>query len=160
MTKPFSISKKIVWEAYLQVKARKGSAGVDAQSVEDFERNLEKNLYRIWNRMSSGTYFPPPVLQVVIPKRDGGERKLGIPTISDRIAQTVAKKVLEPVVEPQFHRDSYGYRPGRSAHDAVGRARERCWKFNWVLDLDVQAFFDTLDHALVMRAVKRYTDCR
>ena len=160
MTKPFSISKKIVWEAYLQVKARKGSAGVDAQSVGDFERDLKKNLYRIWNRMSSGTYFPPPVLQVVIPKRDGGERKLGVPTISDRIAQTVVKKVLEPMVEPQFHRDSYGYRPGRSAHDAVGRARERCWQFNWVLDLDVQSFFDTLDHALVMRAVKRYTDCR
>jgi retron-type reverse transcriptase len=113
VTKPFSISKKIVWDAYLQVKARKGSAGVDAQSVEDFERDLRKNLYRIWNRMSSGTYFPPPVLQVVIPKRDGGERKLGVPTISDRIAQTVVKKVLEPVVEPQFHRDSYGYRPGR-----------------------------------------------
>ena len=160
MTKPFLISKKIVWDAYLQVKARKGSAGVDAQSVEDFERDLKKNLYRIWNRMSSGTYFPPPVLQVVIPKRDGGERKLGVPTISDRIAQTVVKKVLEPMVEPQFHPDSYGYRPGRSAHDAVGRVRERCWKFNWVLDLDVQSFFDTLDHALVMRAVKRYTDCR
>jgi RNA-directed DNA polymerase len=160
VTKPFLISKKIVWDAYLQVKARKGSAGVDAQSVEDFERDLRKNLYRIWNRMSSGTYFPPPVLEVVIPKRDGGERKLGVPTISDRIAQTVVKKVLEPMVEPQFHRDSYGYRPGRSAHDAVGRARERCWQFNWVLDLDVQSFFDTLDHALVMRAVKRYTDCR
>jgi len=160
VTKPFSISKEIVWEAYLQVRARKGSAGVDAQSLEDFESDLKKNLYRIWNRMSSGTYFPPPVLQVVIPKRDGGERKLGVPTISDRIAQTVVKKVLEPLVEPEFHRDSYGYRPGRSAHDAVGRARERCWKFNWVLDLDVQAFFDTLDHALVMRAVKRYTDCR
>jgi len=160
VTKPFSISKEIVWEAYLQVRARKGSAGVDAQSLEDFESDLKKNLYRIWNRMSSGTYFPPPVLQVVIPKRDGGERKLGVPTISDRIAQTVVKKVLEPLVEPEFHRDSYGYRPGRSAHDAVGRARERCWKFNWVLDLDVQAFFDTLDHALVMRAVKRYTECR
>lgn len=160
MTKPFSISKQIVWEAYLQVKSRKGSAGVDAQSIEDFEGDLKKNLYRIWNRMSSGTYFPPPVLQVVIPKRDGGERKLGVPTVSDRIAQTVVKKALEPLVEPHFHRDSYGYRPGRSAHDAVGRARERCWKFNWVLDLDVQTFFDTLDHALVMRAVKRYTDCR
>jgi len=160
VTKPFSISKEIVWEAYLQVRARKGSAGVDAQSMEDFESDLKKNLYRIWNRMSSGTYFPPPVLLVVIPKRDGGERKLGVPTITDRIAQTVVKKILEPLVEPEFHRDSYGYRPGRSAHDAVGRARERCWKFNWVLDLDVQAFFDTLDHALVMRAVKRYTQSR
>ena len=160
MTKPFQISKQIVWDAYRQVRSRKGAAGVDAQSIEDFERDLKKNLYRIWNRMSSGTYFPPPVLQVVIPKRDGGDRKLGVPTISDRIAQTVVKSVLEPLVEPRFHPDSYGYRPGRSAHEAVRRARERCWSFNWVLDLDVQSFFDTLDHALVMRAVKQYTDCR
>lgn len=159
-TKPFAISKQQVWDAYLRVKANDGAPGVDGQTMEAFERDLKRNLYRIWNRMSSGTYFPPPVLQVSIPKRDGGERKLGIPTITDRIAQTVVKLSLEPLVEPQFHRDSYGYRPHRSALDAVGRARERCWKFNWVLDLDIRSFFDSLDHELVMRAVKRFTDSR
>jgi RNA-directed DNA polymerase len=158
--KPFRILKQQVWAAYLRVKANDGAPGVDGQTMEDFERNLKRNLYRIWNRMSSGTYFPPPVLQVSIPKRDGGERKLGIPTISDRIAQTVVKLSLEPLVEPCFHPDSYGYRPRRSALDAVGRARERCWKFNWVLDLDIRSFFDSLAHDLVMRAVKRFTDCR
>jgi RNA-directed DNA polymerase len=158
--KPFRILKQQVWDAYLRVKANDGAPGVDGQTMEDFERNLKRNLYRIWNRMSSGTYFPPPVLQVSIPKRDGGERKLGIPTISDRIAQTVVKLSLEPLVEPCFHPDSYGYRPRRSALDAVGRARERCWKFNWVLDLDIRSFFDSLAHDLVMRAVKRFTDCR
>lgn len=158
--KPFRILKQQVWDAYLRVKANDGAPGVDGQTMEDFERNLKRNLYRIWNRMSSGTYFPPPVLQVSIPKRDGGERNLGIPTISDRIAQTVVKLSLEPLVEPCFHPDSYGYRPRRSALDAVGRARERCWKFNWVLDLDIRSFFDSLAHDLVMRAVKRFTDCR
>jgi RNA-directed DNA polymerase len=159
-TKSFRISKQQVWDAYLRVRANDGAPGVDGQTMEDFERDLKRNLYRIWNRMSSGTYFPPPVLQVSIPKRDGGERKLGIPTISDRIAQTVVKLSLEPMVEPRFHPDSYGYRPNRSALDAVGRARERCWHFNWVLDLDIRSFFDSLDHDLVMRAVKRFTDCR
>lgn len=159
-TKPFAISKRLVWEAYLRVKANDGAAGVDGQTMEDFEENLKNNLYRIWNRMSSGTYFPPPVKQVSIPKRDGGRRMLGVPTISDRIAQTVVKIHLEPKVEPQFHSDSYGYRPNRSALDAVRKARERCWKFSWVLDLDIRAFFDSLDHALVMRAVRKFTDCR
>ncbi len=158
--KPFQIPKQIVWKAYLQVKSKDGAAGVDSESIEAFERNLKANLYRIWNRMSSGTYFPPPVRQVVIPKRDGGERKLGIPTVADRIAQTVVKLFLEPMVEPKFHRDSYGYRPGKSAVGAVGRARERCWQYDWVLDLDIRAFFDTLDHELVMHAVRKYTGCR
>lgn len=159
-TKPYRISKQLVWDAYLRVKENDGAPGVDGQTMEDFERNLKGNLYRIWNRMSSGTYFPPPVLQVSIPKRDGGERKLGIPTVADRIAQTVVKMVLEPMVEPRFHSDSYGYRPNRSALDAVGQARERCWRYDWVLDLDIRAFFDSLDHNLVMHAVKRFTDCR
>lgn len=158
--KSFEIPKNLVWLSYLNVKAKAGASGVDGESVEDFERDLKNNLYRLWNRMSSGTYFPPPVLRVSIPKRDGGQRHLGIPTVEDRIAQGVAKMYLEPIVEPMFHDDSYGYRPGKSALDAVGRARERCWKFNWVLDLDVKQFFDTLNHDLVMRAVRKYTDCR
>jgi RNA-directed DNA polymerase len=158
--KPFDISKQAVWEAYQRVKANQGAAGVDSQSIEDFEGNLKKNLYKIWNRMSSGTYFPPPVRTVTIPKKDGGERLLGIPTVSDRIAQTVVKMYLEPLVEPQFHPDSYGYRPKKSAKDALELARRRCWQFDWVIDLDVRGFFDNLDHALVMRAVGKYTTCR
>ena len=160
VAKPFHIPKKMVWEAYLRVKANDGGPGADGQSVEDFEVNLKDNLYRIWNRLSSGSYFPPPVKLVVIPKSDGRERRLGIPTVADRIAQTVVKMVLEPIVEPQFHPDSYGYRPGRSAHEAIGRTRERCWRYDWVLDLDIRAFFDSLDHRLVMRAVRRFTNCR
>lgn len=158
--KPFGISKRVVWEAYKRVKANKGGAGVDCESVEEFEKNLKDNLYRIWNRMSSGTYFPPPVRTVTIPKANGGERALGIPTVSDRVAQTVVKMQLEPAVEKEFHPDSYGYRPGKSAIEAVGTARQRCWRYNWVLDLDVKGFFDNLDHDLVMRAVRRYTDCQ
>lgn len=157
--KPFSISKKVVWEAYQRVKANKGAPGVDSESIEAFESNLKGNLYRIWNRMSSGTYFPPPVRSVAIPKKDGGERRLGIPTVSDRIAQTVVKMYLEPVVEPKFHSDSYGYRPRKSAADALDMARQRCWRHDWVIDLDIRGFFDNLDHALIMRAVGKYTQC-
>ncbi len=160
VAKPFQIPKKLVWEAYLRVKASDGGPGEDGQTVEDFEVNLKDNLYRIWNRMSSGSYFPPPVKRVVISKSDGRERSLGVPTVADRVAQNVVKRVLEPIVERQFHPESYGYRPGRSAHDAVARARERCWQYDWVLDLDIRAFFDTLDHRLVMHAVRRYTRCR
>ncbi len=160
VAKPFQIPKMLVWEAYLKVKASDGGPGVDGQTVEDFEVDLKDNLYRIWNRMSSGSYFPPPVKLVVIPKSDGRERRLGVPTVADRVAQNVVKMILEPIVEPQFHPDSYGYRPGRSALDAVGKARERCWHNNWVLDLDIRAFFDTLDHRLVMHAVQKYTRCR
>ena len=158
--KSFVIPKQLVWEAYKRVKANQGAAGVDAESVEQFERQLKDNLYKIWNRMSSGTYFPPPVRTVAIPKQDGGERMLGIPTVADRIAQTVVALYLEPSVEPQFHPDSYGYRPNKSAHQAIGAARERCWRYGWVLDLDIRGFFDNLDHRLVMRAVRKYTDCR
>jgi RNA-directed DNA polymerase len=161
-TKPFEISKWVVYEAYLQVKANQGAAGVDGESIEDFDRNLKRNLYKIWNRMSSGTYFPPPVRSVEIPKNDGkgGIRRLGVPTVSDRIAQTVVKLYLEPEVERVFHPDSYGYRPKKSALDAVAKARERCWQNDWVLELDIVAFFDRLDHSLVMEAVKKHTSCK
>jgi group II intron reverse transcriptase/maturase len=140
--KPFSISKREVWEAYKQVKANQGSAGVDGQSIAEFEQDVTNNLYKLWNRVASGSYFPPPVRRVDIPKGDGRTRPLGIPTVADRIAQTVVKRYLEPEVDPHFHEDSYGYRPGKSAIDAVGRARERCWRSDWVLDLDIQGFFD------------------
>jgi len=156
--KPFSISKRVVWEAYERVRANKGAAGVDSETVEAFEKDLKNNLYKLWNRMSSGAYFPPPVRTVEIPKNSGGKRRLGIPTVADRIAQTVVKMYLEPRVEPHFHRDSYGYRPGKSAVEAVGVARTRCWRYDWVLDLDIKGFFDYLDWALTMRAVRKYTD--
>ncbi len=157
--KPFAISKKVVWEAYKTVKANKGAAGVDDESIEEFEKDLKGNLYKLWNRMSSGSYFPPPVRMVEIPKPGGrGVRVLGVPTVADRIAQTVVKTYLEPKVEPIFHPDSYGYRPGRSALHAVATCRERCWKADWVIDLDIKAFFDTLDHELVMRTVRKHTD--
>ena len=158
--KPFCISKWEVWEAYRRVKANKGAAGVDEQSIEDFEKRLKKNLYKIWNRMSSGSYLPPPVRTVKIPKANGGERKLGIPTVSDRIAQQVVKSRLEPEVDRLFHADSYGYRPGKSAVDAVGTARERCWRYDWVVDLDIKGFFDNLDQNLLMRAVKKHAKDR
>jgi len=154
--KPFCISKKEVLEAYKRVKENKGAAGVDEQTVEDFEKKLKKNLYKIWNRMSSGSYFPPPVRTVKMPKKNGGERKLGIPTVADRIAQQVVKARLEPEVEPLFHADSYGYRPRKSALDAVGQARKRCWRYDWVLDLDIKSFFDTLSQDLLLRAVKKH----
>jgi RNA-directed DNA polymerase len=156
--KSFQISKQIVRSAYLQVKRSKGSSGFDNESMESFEKDLQNNLYKIWNRMSSGTYFPPPVLEVEIPKADGKVRKLGIPTISDRIAQTIVKQYLEPKVEPHFHEDSYGYRPNKSALQAINQARWRCWRDNWVLDLDIKSFFDTIDHKLMMAAVRKFTD--
>jgi RNA-directed DNA polymerase len=158
--KPFEISKWAVWEAYRRVKANKGAAGVDEQSLSEFERDLKGNLYKLWNRLSSGSYFPPPVRAVEIPKRDGGSRVLGVPTVADRIAQTVVAGYLEPEVEPHFHPDSYGYRPGRSALDAVGVCRERCWRSDWVLDLDIRSFFDSVPHDLVLHAVAHHTDLR
>jgi RNA-directed DNA polymerase len=145
-SKPFAISKRMVWEAYKAVKANKGAPGVDGQTIESFERNLARNLYCIWNRLASGSYFPPPVLQVEIPKRDGGVRELGIPTVGDRVAQAVVAMHLGPITERRFHPDSYGYRPGRSAHEAVEQARQRCWHCAWALDLDIRSFFDSLDH--------------
>lgn len=159
-TKPFSIAKRDVWEAYKRVKANRGAEGIDGQSILQFEEDLSNNLYRLWNRMSSGSYFPPPVRRVDIPKGDGGTRPLGIPTVSDRIAQMVVKRYLEPTVEPIFHDSSYGYRPGRSAHQALEVARRRCWRYDWVLDLDVKGFFDNIDWKLLMRAVRRHTDCK
>ena len=159
--KPFVISKRVVWEAWRQVRANQGAAGVDGESIAEFEQGLSGNLYRLWNRMSSGSYMPPPVRAVEIPKAGGlGVRVLGVPTVADRVAQTVVRLYLEPVVEPFFHSDSYGYRPGRSAHDALARCRERCWKNDWAIDLDVQAFFDSLDHELVLRAVSHHTSER
>ena len=156
--KSFEISKHIVLDAYKRVKSNKGGAGVDGVDFVKFEENLKGNLYKIWNRMSSGSYIPPAVRIVEIPKVTGGVRKLGIPTISDRIAQMVAKIYFEPLVAPYFHQDSYGYRPNKSALDAVGKTRQRCWKYNWVIDLDIKGFFDNLDHELVMRAVRKHTD--
>lgn len=158
-TKPFDISKQLVWDAYKHVRANRGAAGVDGQSLAMFEEDLKGQLYKVWNRMSSGSYFPPPVRLVEIPKRGrgGGKRPLGIPTVSDRVAQTVARMVLEPEVEPMFHIDSYGARPGKSALDAVGVARERCWRRDWVIDLDIRSFFDRLDHDLLLRAVRHHT---
>jgi len=155
--KPFVISKREVWGAYKRVKASQGAAGVDGQSIADFERNLKRNLYKIWNRMSSGSYFPPPVRTVKIPKASGGERQSGIPTVSDRIAQMVVKSRLEPGIDPLFHPDSYGYRPGKSGLEAVGcHGRRQCWRFDWVIDLDIKGFFDNIDHELLMRAVRKH----
>ena len=157
--KPFDIPKREVWEAYKRVRANKGAAGVDGQSIEGFEADLANNLYKLWNRLSSGSYFPPPVRRVDIPKDDGKTRPLGIPTVADRVAQMVVKRYLEPLLEPKFHRDSYGYRPGKSALDAVGVARQRCWRYDWVLDLDIKGFFDSIEPELLMRAVRKNTTC-
>lgn len=157
--KPFDIPKREVWEAFKRVKANRGAAGVDGQSIAEFEANLAGNLYKLWNRMSSGSYFPPPVRRVDIPKADGGTRPLGIPTVADRIAQEVARRFLEPILEPLFHVDSYGYRPGKSAIDAVRTARQRCWRSDWVLDLDVRSYFDSIDWELMLKAVRTHTGC-
>ncbi len=157
----FDIPKRLVWEAYKSVRRKKGAAGVDGQSIEAFEADLENNLYRIWARMSSGAYFPPAVRAVEIPKpHGGGTRILGIPTVADRIAQTVIALQLTPRTEAIFHRDSYGYRPRRSPLMAVKQCRMRCWKKDWVLDLDVQQFFDSVDHDLMVKAVQANTDQR
>jgi RNA-directed DNA polymerase len=156
--KPFEILKQEVWQAYLKVAANKGAAGVDRVSLEEFRSDLKDNLYKIWNRMSSGSYFPPPVRAVEIPKAHGaGTRLLGVPTIGDRIAQTVVAARIEAVAEPKFHPDSGGYRPGRGALDAVGKCRERCWRYDWVIDLDVQKFFDTVPWDRIIAAVEANT---
>lgn len=154
--KPFVISKKLVWEAYRRVKANRGAAGIDGEEIESFDRDLAKNLYRIWNRMSSGSYFPPAVKGVLVPKKSGGERMLGIPTVSDRIAQTVVTLLLEPILEPVFHHDSYGYRRGKSAHDALAVTRKRCWERDWVLEYDIRGLFDNIDHALLLKALRHH----
>lgn len=157
-TKSYGISKKVVLEAYQKVKANKGAAGVDGQSLAAFEVNLKDNLYKIWNRMSSGSYFPPAVKGVEIPKKSGGKRLLGIPTVGDRIAQMVVKIYFEPKVEPYFHSDSYGYRPGKSALDAIAITRQRSWKYDWVLEFDIRGLFDNIDYELLMKAVHQHTD--
>jgi len=159
-TRPYEISKTVVWEAYKRVKANNGAAGIDDESISRFEENLKDNLYKIWNRMSSGSYFPPPVKAVEIPKKSGGKRMLGIPTVSDRIAQMTVKIYFEPSVEPHFHPDSYGYRPGKSQIDAVCITRQRCWKYNWVLEFDIKGLFDNIDHELLMKAVNKHTNCK
>lgn len=157
-TKPFDIPKSLLWKAWLMVKANKGAAGVDQETIYMFEQNLAGNLYKLWNRMSSGTYFPPPVKAVEIPKKQGGFRTLGVPTVGDRICQNVVKLVFEPQVEPLFLADSYGYRPNKSAVDAVGTTRVRCWKYDWVLEFDIRGLFDNLDWDLLMKAVRKHTD--
>ena len=145
-SKPFMIEKRLVYEAYKAVKSNKGAAGVDGQTLEQFEADLEGNLYKIWNRMSSGSYFPPPVRAVSIPKKSGGQRILGVPTVSDRIAQMVVKQLIEPELEPVLLRDSYGYRPGKSALDAVGVTRKRCWQYDWVLEFDIKGLLDRVSY--------------
>jgi RNA-directed DNA polymerase len=159
-TKPFAIPKMEVWRAYLEVKSNGGTAGVDEQSLQEFERDLKGNLYRIWNRISSGTYFPPPVKAVPIPNKSGGTRVLGVPTVGDRIAQTVVKRVLELLLEPVFDDDSYGYRPGRSAHHSIAVTRRRCWQYDWVVEVDIQGLFDNIDHDLLMKALRHHCQCR
>jgi RNA-directed DNA polymerase len=159
-SKPFCISKRQVGEAYKRVRANHGAAGVDGQSIAEFEEDVTNNLYKLWNRMASGSYFPPPVRRVEIPKAKGGFRSLGIPTVADRMAQMVVTRYLEPIVEQFFHPDSYGYRPGKSAVAAVGVARRRCWRYDWAVHLDIARCFDSIDRTLLMRAVRRHTDCK
>ena len=157
-TKPFKIAKQAVKIAFERVKANKGTYGIDEQSISDFELDLKNNLYKIWNRMSSGTYFPKPVKAVAIPKKNGGTRILGIPTVEDRIAQMVAKIYLEPNVEEIFYEDSYGYRPNKSAIQAIGVLRERCRRKDWVVDFDIKGLFDNIRHDYLIEMVKRHTN--
>jgi len=159
-TKSFDIPKPLFLQAYKRVKANAGAAGVDQESIRDFEKNLKDNLYKLWNRMSSGCYFPPPIKAVPIPKKSGGKRMLGIPTVGDRVCQAVVKRVFEPEVERYFLPDSYGYRPNKSALDAIGVTRKRCWRYNWVLEFDIKGLFDNLSHELLMRAVEKHTQSK
>ncbi len=160
MTRQYQIPQQTMKEAWKLVKANKGAAGIDGQTIEDFEEDVDNNLYKIWNHMTSGSYFPPAVRTVYIPKSSGGKRMLGIPTVSDRVAQQVAKMYLEPIVEPKFHNDSYGYRPRRSQHDALAQARKRCWEYDWVLEIDIKGFFDSIDFELMMALLKKHTEER
>jgi RNA-directed DNA polymerase len=159
-TRSIEIPKEAVWGAWLDVRANHGSAGIDAVSIEEFEKDLKNNLYKLWARMSSGSYMPSPVLLVEIPKKGGGKRPLGIPTVSDRIAQMVVKQAIEPAIEKVFYADSYGYRPWKSGIDAITVCRERNWKYDWVLDLDIKGFFDNIPHDLLMKAVEKHTKCK
>ena len=155
-TKSYNIPKRLIVEAYKRIKANKGGAGVDNQSLKDFEADLKNNLYKLWNRLSSGSYFPQHVKRVEIPKADGGVRPLGIPTVTDRIAQMAVKLQIETELEQHFHPDSYGYRPNKSAHQALAQVKARCWQRAWVLDMDVKGFFDAIDHDLLMCAVEKH----
>lgn len=155
-TRPYNIPKRLIYEAYKRVKANKGSGGVDKQSIKDFEEDLTNNLYKLWNRMSSGSYFPQPVKRVEIPKANGGTRPLGIPTVADRTAQMAVKMEIEPELEQHFHPDSYGYRPNKSAHQALEQVRARSWQRAWVLDMDIKGFFDAIGHDLLMRAIEKH----
>ncbi|WP_345482614.1 reverse transcriptase domain-containing protein, partial [Actinopolymorpha pittospori] len=156
--KSFDIPRTLIWKAYLKVSDNKGVAGVDGQSLAEFEEDLQNNLFKLWNRMSSGSYFPAPVKAVPSPKPDGGTRILGVPIIADRIAQTAVAMILEPDVGPVFNSDSYGYRPGKSALDAVEVCKQRCWRRPWVVDLDIQGFFDNVPHAQIVAAVEKHID--
>lgn len=158
--KSFEISKQLVMEAYKRVKANRGTSGIDNVTIADFESNLKGNLYKIWNRMCSGSYLPPAVKLVEIPKSNGGKRPLGIPTVGDRVAQMVVVMTIEPDIEPHFHEDSYAYRPKKSALDAVEKAKERSYTFHWVLDLDIKGFFDNIDHELLIKALERHVKCK
>ncbi len=155
--KSFDIPKQQILAAYKYVKANKGAGGVDGVNFEEFEKNIRNNLYKLWNRMSSGSYFPKAVKGVEIPKKNGKMRLLGIPTIEDRVAQMVVRRYLEPIVEPIFYDDSYGYRPNKSALDAVGVTRERCWNYPWLIEYDIVGLFDNINHEKLMRAVKLHT---
>jgi RNA-directed DNA polymerase len=155
-SKPFEISRFAFAQAFEEVKANKGSAGIDGVSIEAYESNLEDNLYRLWNRMSSGSYFPKPVKQVLIPKKNGKLRPLGIPTVEDRVAQSVAKNYVEPVVESIFLDESYGYRPNKSALDAIGATRKRCWQYDWVIEFDIVGLFDNISHELLYKAFDKH----
>lgn len=158
MTKPFTIPKELIMQAYRQVKANAGSAGIDQQTLAEFEKDWQGNLYKLWNRMSSGSYFPKPVKRVSILKKTGGERILGVPTIMDRIGQTTVRLILEPELEKHFHDDSYGYRPNRSAIDAVTATRIRCRTYDWLIEFDIKALFDTIPWDLLMKSVRHHTD--
>lgn len=157
-TKSFKVNKQAVWDAYKKVKANKGAPGVDNISIEKFDENIKDNLYKLWNRLSSGSYFPPPVRAVEIPKKNGGTRLLGVPTVEDRIAQMVVRMYFEPSVDKVFYKDSYGYRPNKSAIEAIKVIRERCWRYDWVLEFDIKGLFDNIDHKLLMKAVRKHTD--
>jgi len=157
ITKSFPVSKRMVYNSYLKVCNKNGSAGIDKETIEMFNQDLSKNLYKVWNRMASGSYFPPPVRTVFIPKKQGGLRPLGIPTVSDRIAQGVVKDYLEPQMEGVFHNSSYGYRPGRSAHGALAQCQKNCITHSWVIDMDIKGFFDNISHELMMQQLEEHT---
>ncbi|MBX3257172.1 MAG: group II intron reverse transcriptase/maturase [Chitinophagaceae bacterium] len=157
MTKSLPITKRMVYDSYLKVLSKAGGAGIDGQSIKMFNKDMSANLYKLWNRMTSGSYFPPPVKTVFIPKKQGGLRPLGIPTVSDRIAQGVVKDYLEPVMETLFHNYSYGYRPGKSAHDALSRCQDNCVKYAWVIDVDIKGYFDNISHSILLQLLQRHT---